>query len=183
MLKNALMDLIVEKGYEAVNVQDITDRANLGRATFYLHYKSKEELLIESLNAAALELTQKIEELPIENWSLTREEPVFLIFTHAEANANLYRIILRGQGGVLIARWVHDFIATNTHHFLDEQVKQLNLKPLLPLDFIGNYFAGSLLAIITWWLENNMPYPKEEMVRMFLLISAQGRARATGLDI
>jgi AcrR family transcriptional regulator len=182
MLKKALMELLVERGYDDVDVQDITDRANLGRATFYLHYKNKEELLIESLVEAANEITQQIEQLPIEYWSLTNEAPILLIFNHAEANENLYRIILRGQGGLVISRWFHEYIATHTRQFLEKQVNMLKLKPLLPLDFIGNYFAGSLLSLVSWWLENDRPYPKEEMVKMFLTITIQGRARATGLE-
>ena len=46
LLHEALIELIQEKGYEAVTVQDILDRANLGRSTFYLHYRDKEELLL-----------------------------------------------------------------------------------------------------------------------------------------
>jgi AcrR family transcriptional regulator len=46
MLRNALLELIDEKGYESVTVQEITDRADLGRATFYLHFKDKDELLV-----------------------------------------------------------------------------------------------------------------------------------------
>lgn len=45
-LQDSLTSLILEKGYDAVTVEDITDRADLGRTTFYLHYKDKEELLI-----------------------------------------------------------------------------------------------------------------------------------------
>jgi AcrR family transcriptional regulator len=49
LLRDALMALIVEKGYEAISIQDIVDRANVARPTFYLHFKDKEELLFTSL--------------------------------------------------------------------------------------------------------------------------------------
>ncbi|MFN8375405.1 MAG: helix-turn-helix domain-containing protein [Anaerolineae bacterium] len=48
LLQQALMELIREKGYDAVTIQDITDRANVGRATFYLHYPSKDALFLSS---------------------------------------------------------------------------------------------------------------------------------------
>ncbi|MEZ4667133.1 MAG: helix-turn-helix domain-containing protein [Anaerolineae bacterium] len=49
LMRDSLIALILEKGYDAVTVQDITDRENLGRATFYLHYKNgKERLLMQS---------------------------------------------------------------------------------------------------------------------------------------
>ena len=52
MLRDALVSLIAEKGFDALTVQDIADRATLNRATFYLHYQDKHELLINSLRDA-----------------------------------------------------------------------------------------------------------------------------------
>ncbi|MEO8397816.1 MAG: helix-turn-helix domain-containing protein, partial [Chloroflexota bacterium] len=49
LLSKALMDLIIERGYDTITIQDITDRANVSRATFYLHYKDKDELLYQSM--------------------------------------------------------------------------------------------------------------------------------------
>src|SRR5258708_20033897 len=49
LLRQALFTLIVERGYETITVEEITERANVGRATFYVHYKDKEELLLVCL--------------------------------------------------------------------------------------------------------------------------------------
>jgi AcrR family transcriptional regulator len=52
MLRDALVSLIEEKGFDAITIQDIADRAGLNRATFYLHYRDKQELLVKSLRDA-----------------------------------------------------------------------------------------------------------------------------------
>lgn len=49
MLSDALMGLILERGYDAITIQDITDKANLSRATFYLHFGDKQDLYLCSL--------------------------------------------------------------------------------------------------------------------------------------
>src|SRR5258708_2647627 len=46
LLQTALIELIGECGYDAITIQDIVDRANVGRTTFYLHYTSKDELFM-----------------------------------------------------------------------------------------------------------------------------------------
>src|SRR3954469_23951916 len=46
LLREALLALVLEKGYEAVTVQDVLDRADVGRATFYAHFRDKDDLLI-----------------------------------------------------------------------------------------------------------------------------------------
>ena len=58
LLQDALFELILRNGYESIRVQDITDEANLGRATFYVHYKDKEDLLLASIESCRQELLE-----------------------------------------------------------------------------------------------------------------------------
>ena len=60
-LREALFALILEKGYDAVTIEHITERADLGRTTFYLHYRDKEDLLLEAIDTIAAELIARIE--------------------------------------------------------------------------------------------------------------------------
>ncbi|MBK8135579.1 MAG: TetR/AcrR family transcriptional regulator [Chloroflexi bacterium] len=90
-LSDALVELILEKGYDTITIKDITDRADVAHATFYRHYGDKDELL-----------RRKLEEIVGEIEALTREPTLknsegYLIFKHAQENSNLYRILLGGQ--------------------------------------------------------------------------------------
>ena len=67
-LRNALLQLVKEKGYDSILVEEITQRANLGRATFYLHYKDKEDLLVDVFSEIAKEKSRALLEIPFSAW-------------------------------------------------------------------------------------------------------------------
>lgn len=182
LLKEAMIELIIEKGYDAVTVQDITDRANLGRATFYFHYKDKDELLMEMLDEVVNDLVDQIKQEPIEKWNFREIMPALMVFQYAQENADLYRIIMRGQGGMWVPRRLHEMVAEIITEMLEALAPKFGVKPKVPVDFLANYFAGSLLALITWWLENDTPYTAEEMVKMFRQVSWGGRAQVFGIN-
>lgn len=183
LLKEALFALILEKGYDAVKVEDITERADLGRTTFYLHYRDKEELLLESIDGIAEDLLARLRP---PQWHAGESgasgfvlDAILIIFRHAHENAQLYQIILRGEGAGRVSGRLHSIISGRATALIHERIAVggLPVDPQVPLDVYANYFAGALLALVTWWLEAGMPYPPEEMAGMFnTLFFAGGRA-------
>ena len=189
MLKDALLSLILEKGYDAVTVEDITERADLGRTTFYLHYKDKEDLLVESIETIASELVEYISQsnmLPIATDSGPQPSEGYmpaiqLVFRHAGDNAMLYRIILREAGAVLASDRLRSIINAAASQIMSARLKENppEVLPLIPLEVLSNYFAASLLGLVTWWLESNMPYPPEQMADIFRRLFFEGIQGAT----
>jgi AcrR family transcriptional regulator len=165
MLRDALIGLILERGYDAVTIQDITERADLRRATFYLHYKDKDELLMTVLQETFDELVTEIG--PAMQGDIlggkTQIEPFRMTFQHVADNANLYRIILGGQGGAAIARRIQAFLAALVMNSLRAAPPQA-LR--LPEDVIANFLAGAELSLIGWWLNSGQSYPVDDMARM-----------------
>lgn len=170
-LRESLLSLIVEKGYDAVTVEDITTRADLGRTTFYLHYRDKEELLLESIEALTADLREQIERSPISEWDFAQDQPppILLVFRHAAENAGLYRIILQGEGATRAAQGIRNLISRVVLDVLTVRVPHegLRIAPSVPPDVFSSYFAGALMAFTNWWLEQDMPYSPEEMTKMF----------------
>ncbi|MEM7334170.1 MAG: TetR/AcrR family transcriptional regulator [Chloroflexota bacterium] len=177
LLRDALMALVLEKGYEAVTVQDITERANLGRATFYLHYKDKEELLVSSLESVFDELVKTLDP-PVVAGKLN-DGPVFAVFNHAQENSDLYRVLLSGEGSAKIYRRIQDYIAKEA---VNRFFPALPKERLFPDDLLANYLAGALLSLTAWWLENGMPYPAEQMTQSFRQLTFLGLGNAMGID-
>lgn len=173
LLRDALLALIVEKGYDVLNVQDITDRADLRRATFYLHYADKDELLGAVLRAIFDELVQELEPL-IKSDALggkTQVETFAVMYRHIAANRSLYRVILSGQGGAATARGIRQYLAGHMLTMLG-QLPAAHLK--LPLDVLAHYMAGAELSLMTWWLEAGQPYSAEQMAAMTQQLMLRG---------
>lgn len=175
-LREALFELILEKGYDLVTIEDITERANLGRTTFYLHFRDKEQLLLQSIDSIAVDLIKQIDPSLLsfsnENLEYKRQNlisaPVKLVFRHASENANLYKIILRGEGAFKISNRFRSIINVAAVQIMSIRIKELGInQPDLPVEVLANFFAGSLMTLVTWWLENDQPYSVDEMAIMF----------------
>ncbi len=190
LLSEALFALILEKGYDAVTIEDITRRADLGRTTFYLHYRDKEDLLLQSIEETADELASRVAHL-YEEISQTEmnqppsepsasASPVLFVFQHAAENADIYRIILRGEGAYQVMHRIREIASRYAMGFLSARFKENNANnaPSIPLEVIANFFAGSLLGMLTWWLESGMPYPPAEMAHMFRQMTFLGLQQA-----
>src|SRR4051794_12656467 len=96
LLHEALFHLIIAEGYEHITIQDITEQANLGRTTFYLHYKDKEELLRESIRALLRDMQLEVEHDETEQ--CTFQVLSSRIFQHVERRQQLYRAMLKESG-------------------------------------------------------------------------------------
>lgn len=171
MLRDALLDLILERGYDSITVQDITDHANLGRATFYLHFKDKEELLFSSLKETVDELAQKLTQENRTGMVNGTNPPSLIAFRHAAENRQLFRVLLTAQaGGTIISR-----LRTLIADLVEAQVSLMVSADVLPipLTIIGQHAAGSLIALLTWWLETDSGYTPEQMAQMMNRLNAQ----------
>lgn len=173
MLRDALIATILEKGYDATNIQDITDRAGLRRATFYLHYRDKEELLIEMMQEVVDDLMARTDVTPDFMLSAAAQESSDArTFLHVQGRADLYRAILSGRGAAQITRAVRDYMAAAIRAKCMAQQPQIELP--LPIDVLANYLAAVKLHMIIWWLENDMPYPPQQMAAMCSQLTLSG---------
>jgi AcrR family transcriptional regulator len=169
LLREALLELILEKGYDRLTVQDVLDRADVGRATFYAHFHDKDDLLVSGAEDLRESLRQKMAgflagrgEAESDDFDVTR-----VLFEHAAAHRRLYRALVgKRVGGVIHKHAQQDLSALFREH-LEEAVAARQLTPALPVEVVVQYVVSGLLALLTWWLDNDLPYTAEEMNHMF----------------
>jgi AcrR family transcriptional regulator len=173
MLREALVANILEKGYDATSIQDITDRGGLRRATFYLHYRDKDELMFSLIRDMLEELLQKIESEGPHGFNAAgqgRED--LLVLLHVQEHADLYRAVLRGQGAVEITRSVRDYLAGRIREQCVLKYPETDLS--VPLEVVANYLASVKMQLMIWWLDNGMPYPPQQMAEMCARLALHG---------
>ncbi len=172
LLGEALMSLILEKGYEAVTIRDITERADVAYVTFFRHYKSKDELVTQCLQVGMHDLQTRIEAAARRTRAgVTDSAEGQMIFEYVRANSQLFRVLLRSQGASQVRQQTLTAIETI---FLNN-CKPLSAKEkLIPHQIAAHHIAASLLSLIEWWLEHEMPYPVERMGQVYgkLIINA-----------
>ncbi len=181
LMHEALMSLIVEKGYEAVTVQDILDRADMGRSTFYAHYRSKDELLLSGVEhlRALFEQQQKSLLAAKPTGSGPEFNMVLELFRHTAEHHKLYKAFAGKQSGEMILKYVYRYLYDMfivPHKALVKNKKALPV----PIDVATHWIVTSLLSLVVWWLENNMPYSAEEMEEMFRRLTMPGIEVALG---
>ncbi|HVO44000.1 MAG TPA: TetR/AcrR family transcriptional regulator [Aggregatilineales bacterium] len=171
LLQAAIRELVIERGYDSLTIQDITDHANLRRATFYMHYRDKQELLLSALTDTFTSLFEQTRQFAHDDdlGGKTRLEAYLVTFQHVQQNHALYRNILMSGSGMVFMRKVRDFIA----ELIVAGLKDHDSLPIAA-DLVANYVAGAELSMIIWWLEHDMPYPVEVMARAVQALTLDG---------
>ena len=183
LLRDALVSLIAEKGFDATTVQDIADRATLNRATFYLHYKDKQDLLTQSLRDAIDELLVDIGLAEGESGQMSFEgvqRPVVAVFQHVAEHAEFYRVMTGAEGVPSFTASVRDYVSSITLQWLTALQPDVQ-KSAVPLEIMASLLSGSMMGIILWWLEHDMLHSPEYMANQFRLLSVFGLRQILGL--
>ena len=165
-LKNALLELMVEIGYEKTTVQRILERAGVGRATFYAHYRSKEDLLRRSLDGLGKDLTEECKPARIGKVQEGNRGPVLLGFTlaffrHVDRHRRLYRAIVGHESGLIVERQMRRLLAGLVKP--DVVLKDGRRRNSVKAEMTVQYVVGALMSVAIWWLDRDIKLSPEEM--------------------
>ncbi len=163
ILHEALMSLMLEKRYDAITVQDIIDRADVGRSTFYAHYRDKEDLMA-SVWVYMIEVLSRVPDQPPEAGS-PRLLPTRALFEHVKENQPIFKGMVRGRGLELFFEQGQDYWSQKIAVDLQARLPK-GQQPSVPIPVMARFIAGTLVTMLRWWLDNKMPYSPEEMDEM-----------------
>lgn len=178
-LREAFIRLILQKGYDAITIQDIADEAETARVTFYRHYHDKDALLADCLDALYEELIERTEPASPKDIRMGISR-ILILYEHIQEQEELYRILFSGKGTqTVIERLRHhlaDQVMMNIGNHVDEATLQV------PLDLIAHHVASTQMGLVMWWLDANKPYTIQYMSQIALWLTMAGVARALGRE-
>ncbi len=166
LLAHSALRLVLERGYEAVTIQDITEQADLGRGTFYIHFKDKEEAIWASFEDMFQQLEQSAHRQLDRRLPQVEYYGLLNIYQHAAAHRDLYRVMLGGQGSARLAGRAQDYLAGIFLRDIREAPRPPEVDFHLPEEFEAQYLVGVLSRLLYWWLETPQAYTPEQMAGM-----------------
>lgn len=159
-LNGALVALIIEKRFDDITVQNVIDRAGVGRSTFYSHFRDKEDVFEQQWEQFIERLAGEIKWSEAGTGSFV---PVRSLFQHLQEAQSFYRGLVRSGKIDPILKSGIEYLGRK----IEAALKQGVVKPWIPIPILANYLASELFALLKWWLDEGMPYTPESMDEIF----------------
>lgn len=167
LIQAALIELTIQKGFAAVTVSDITERAEVNRATFYRHYQDKFDLLDQYAQEVYQLLDTADADSPIGSKIVASETSGLVkLFEHIRTHAKFYRVMLSKDGDPGFAEKIRHYIQKRLRQSLPDE-----LSGKLSADLYLSYVSSASVGVVLWWLEHDIPYSPIDMAALCIRLS------------
>ena len=175
LLHQALLSLIVEQGYEAITVEQICERANVGRSTFYAHFTSKDDLKRRGLEHLRRELIERQKTASSQTGTNVHGLAfTSTMFEHARDHIHLYRALVGSRGGAIALTTIRQTLCEIVRgELMENRAKDSHG---MPRELAVQYIVGAYMAVLTWWLDGGAKLPPQRITAMFQRLATDGVA-------
>jgi AcrR family transcriptional regulator len=175
LLHEAFISLILERGYDAVTIRDVVERAGVGRSTFYTHFADLEEVLV-GWPPGHRWLREFAAGGPTERCPLgfTRA-----LLEHVDEHRRVWRALVGKRGGMVVKQRFRQGLLEVVR---EDLVALAGKQPAGVLEGIVHYIAGAFMELVFWWLDERKPLPPADLDAIFHRLTApalEGIARPT----
>jgi AcrR family transcriptional regulator len=171
LVTSAMMDLLLEKRYDAITVQDVLDRSGIGRSTFYAHYFDKGDVLASIAEQMLESFRTQLAKRDAGQGIVPSLELFQHIYEHPRRRHFL--AMLRGPAGELM--W--EVAQTSLSGTIEQALATMcgdGRSPSVPVAVASRYLAGAFLNLFKWWLAAGMSYTPDQMDSMFQRLAMPG---------
>jgi AcrR family transcriptional regulator len=167
LLRDTLIELIEEKGFDAISVRDITLKAGLNRGTFYLHYRDKYDLMEKNQHYILEGLKEKLIHVkPSEMYEYYSKEmmypPILQVFQYLMENRRFIKTLLSSKGDPAFPKKLKKLIRGSIYEKLVAIIEDQYLISI-PHEYTIAFISSAFFGVIEQWLEKDEPNSPEEM--------------------
>ncbi|MDN4618161.1 TetR/AcrR family transcriptional regulator [Paenibacillus sp. PsM32] len=155
-IKKAFLELMSEKKFESITIQDIADRANINRATVYLHYLDKFDLIDKIIEEHILNMSEICETEAELDWF----ESTVLCIEYLEENYLFFSTMLASEGASFFR---NQFVQHNIKEFKKDIDITKGRNKGQNEEVVAEFVANAYVGVVEWWIKNEMPYTPKEM--------------------
>lgn len=171
LLHDGFLGLVLEKGYEKTTIQDILDRADVGRSTFYSHFRDKEALLTASFDGIRDQLEHELAGIDATR-AIDVTLPAALLYQHAYDNQRVYRALCGRQGGTVVQRYLRGMIGD----LLRKHLRTATSRAGVPGEVAAEFYTSAALGLLAWWIDHEFCNGPAWLTSMYRTLAAPAAA-------
>jgi AcrR family transcriptional regulator len=166
LLREALVSLIAEKPYDSIVVKEILDRANVGRSTFYTHFRDKDDLLVSGIH-------DMLGEVPSPERTGGRGLDRILwfsrpIFEHHYSHAHAWGDRIGTKGRTVLHEHLRRALTGIIAQVMKKDYRPGRQSPRpMPPEVVSAYVASTFVLVLNWWLDTRMRLPPKDINDVF----------------
>ena len=170
-LQHALLCLMLKKGYDAVTVEDICTKADVGRSTFYAHFTSKEDLKRSGLDDNLKRmLIERQKQAKAQGSEEGRFAFALLFFEHARDHLDLYRALVSKGGAPTTIAMMRQITTEMVRRELGSSPREMDA----PREAVVQFVVGAFISLLTWWLDTGAKLPAQRVDAIFKRLVTEG---------
>lgn len=165
-LTDALFELISEKPFEEISVTDICNRAMIHRTTFYKHFEDKYQLLRVTFLDEQKSFIEKCNTDSVDDVDpdLFYTRLIRQMFDYVSQNKDIFKKgVLHPYNHYLTDLLKNTIVSSLEEHFKQDSLKY-NIRYKVPIPIMAEYYAGSAISLLVWWLKNDLEISIDKMV-------------------
>ncbi len=185
LLREAFIEVVSELGYEATRVEDIIVRADIGRTTFYKHFKDKRDLLEHVADTFDSRYKRDLNLIISEPESFDTQTAVAEMFAQFAKHDTFFRLALNSRDVPIFYDSVRVAMKEMLTGLYDRQIIAKGYRPTIPFEVVVERALGTFLALAQWWLsdESQALYTAEQMAEIFYNLEEHGWVSVMAVDL
>lgn len=163
LLLDALLDMLQNQSFDKISVTDICERAMVHRTTFYKHFEDKYSLLMYGIQETQKRFDKEgLADLEGDDPREYYMNILRKVLENISSNRRLHSLLFSSEINS-VSSIIHKLVAEDIKRKLKHN-ENLGAQHAVPITIVANFYAGALIALVSWWYKNNMPVTIDEMV-------------------